>query len=179
MCIRDSLRAAQIALARRGGNRALGHLLRRERHGLAHAVDEQNRQPVREQLDKGGRILDGVGLGGDTALGQQVDAQSLAAAQHGRVAVEHIQRHPAELFRRGQPREHDDGAWYACNHQALGIKIVGAAKPLFQKGKVRVQRTVQLLRHRCSPPLTQDSVAGFAKVYEEAAGCLLYTSRCV
>ena len=164
------LRAAQVALAHRRRDRALGHLLRRKRDAAPHAVDEQNGQSVGEQLYQRGAILHRVRLGGDAALGQQIVAQPLPAAQHGGVAVQHVQRHVAELFRRGQPCEHGDSARDTGKHQALGIKIVGTAKHFLQKRKVGIQRAVQRFLRHGSPPLTQDSVAAFAGIYEEVPG---------
>ena len=146
------LRAAQISLSRWARNSALRHFLCGKGNRPAHIINQQHGQPIAEQLHKGGSVRNGLGLGGNAALGQKIIAQSRPAAQHGRVAVQHIQRHAAKLFRGGKPCKHDDGTSNTCNHQVLGIKIIGTAKHFFQKRKVLVQRTVQRFwRHRCSP----------------------------
>ena len=120
-------------------NGALRHFLCGKGNCPAHIINQQHGQPIAEQLHKGGSVRNGLGLGGNAALGQKIIAQSRPAAQHGRVTVQHIQRHAAKLFRGGKPCKHDDSTSNTCNHQVLGIKIIGTAKHFFQKRKVLVQ----------------------------------------
>ena len=139
------LRAVHVAFAVRGGDRALRHLLGRERHGPGAAVDQKKGQAVCQPLNHLPAGRDRRPLGRDTALGQQMAGKRFTVREKDPFLLQKRKRHNGQLFGRGQARKQRNAAPDLPDAKLLCVKICRRAKYLPQAGDVFLHTAAQFL----------------------------------